>query len=502
MTWKKFNTDILIVGGGVAGVAVSVTAARNGMKTLLVESQGSLGGLATNGLVTGVAGMVEGICKEFLDRMNIQGDLIPRPHMSSFDPDKAKIMLEHMLLETGARILYWTYAVDVAVEGNKITKVICHSKSGRMEINARIVVDTTGDADVAACAGVPFETGSPEFAGMNMSTTLAFRMANVNLMKYREAMAAWRAEQKVPAQISIIADLEEQAVKNGDLPHFIFPTALIYQVPGTTEDNADVTIMTAHSFHTRNLDVEDLTRQTIEQHQQIMWLEKFFQKYVPGFEKGRLTNIANLHGIRDSRRIMGEYVLKDEDVVCARKFADGIAKFPEFLDTHHPTSPRIGFMRHIHIDEPEEPAVCRPAECSADMHPFGRPAGYEARCNPKEYCEIPYRSLVPEKIDNLLVAGRCVSAEFNALAAVRVIATSMSTGQAAGIAAAICATDGVIPRKLDGKLVRKTMIEQGVPLDKEPDGHWAAAKELKGEYVVGPGDFIWVKTPEGLKAHF
>lgn len=457
---------------------------------------------ATNGLVSGVAGMVEGICKEFLDRMEAQGGLCPRPHLPSFDPEKGKIVLEHMLLEAGARLLYWTYATDVSVEDNRIKEVICHSKSGRVEISATIVVDTTGDADVAAYAGVPYEVGSPEFAGLNMSTTLAFRMADVNLRAYREATQVWYARQKVPAKMSMIADLEEQAVRNGDLPYFIFPTALIYQVPQTPEDNADVTVMTAHSFYTHNLDVEDLTRQTIEQHQQIMWLETFFRKYVPGFENGRIAGIANLHGIRDSRRIIGEYVLKDEDVACASKFKDGIAKFPEFFDTHHPTSPRIGFMRHVHIEEPKEHAVCRPAECSDGMHPFVKPGGYEARCDPKEYCEIPYRSLVPLKIDNLFVAGRCVSAEFNALAAVRVIATGMSTGQAAGMAAALCIKEGIIPRQLDGKLVRKAMIEQGIPLDKEPDGHWADAKKLKGEYVVGPGDFIWVQTPEGLKAHF
>ncbi len=502
LTTKEFNPDVLVVGGGMAGVAAAVTAARNGMRTLLVENQGSLGGLATNGLVTGVAGMIEGICKEFLDIMDADGSLCPRPHLPSFDPEKAKFVLERMLLEAGARILYWTHAIDASVENDRIKNVVCHSKSGRMEIAPKMVLDTTGDADVAAYAGVPYEVGSPDFAGLNMSTTLAFRLANVNMRAYGEAIKAWSARDKTSTKISIIAELMETAVQNGDLPFFIFPTALIYPVPQTPEDDSDVTVMTTHSFHTRNLDVEDLTRQTIEQHQQILWMEKFFRKYVPGFEKCRLTGIANLHGIRDSRRIVGEYVLKDEDVVCGSKFEDGIAKFPEFLDTHHPTSPRIGFMRHIHLAEPKEHAICRPAECSADMHPFAKLQGYEARCNPREYCEIPYRSLVPAKIENLLTAGRSVSAEFQALAAVRVIATSMSTGQAAGIAAALCLKDGIAPRKLDGRRVRQALIEQGIPLDKAPDGHWSELRELNGEPVVGPGDFVWIRTPEGLKSRF
>lgn len=500
MTAKKYNVDVLVVGGGVAGVAAAVTTARAGLKTLLIDSQGTLGGLATNGYVTGVAGMVEGFCKEFLDRLEAEGDLYRRPHLPAIDPEKGKFMLERMVLEAGAAILYWTYAIDVVTEDRLIKKVICHSKSGRMEISAKIYIDTTGDAGIAAYAGVPYEVGSPEFGGLNMSTTLAFRMAGVNLPDYWEAMQNWQKEQKT-GYMSLFADKMEEAVANGDLPYFIFPTALIYQIPRTPPENADITVMTTHSFYTRNTDVEDLTRQAIEQHRQIAWVEKFLQKYIPGFEKSRLTGVASLHGVRDSRRIVGEYVLKDEDVACAKKFADGIAKFPEFFDTHHPTNPRIGFIRHIHLPEPKEPAVCRPAQCSSAMHPFVKPGGFEARVNPREYCEIPYRSLVPLKIDNLLVAGRCVSAEFHALAAVRVIATGMSTGEAAGTAAALSLQKGVTPRALDGRLVRQTLIDKGVPLDKAPDGHWANVRELHGEFVVIPGDFVAFKTPEGIKTH-
>jgi hypothetical protein len=497
---KKFSADVLVAGGGMSGVAAAITAARSGMRTLLVEGQGSLGGLATNGLVSGVAGMVEGICKEFLDRMDAEGALYPRPHLPCFDPEKAKLILERMVLDAGARMLYWTQIIDATPEGNSIKQVIGHAKSGSMAIDAKLVIDATGDADVAAYAGVPYEAGSPEFGGLNMSTTLAFRLANVDMRQYGEAMRAWFAKEP-RTHMSLVGERMEQAVQDGEMPYYTFPTALIYRVPQTPEEDSDVTVMTAHSFYTRNLDVEDLTRQSIEQHQQILWLEKFFRKYVPGFARCRLTGIANLHGVRDSRRVLGQYILRDEDVVCARKFEDGIAKFPEFFDTHHPTSPRLGFMRHVHLEEPKEPAVCRPAQCSGDMHPFVRRGGYEARCNPTQYCEIPYRALVPLKIDNLLVAGRCVSAEFNALAAVRVIATGMSTGQAAGIAAALCVKGGMAPRELDGKLVRKTLIDQGVPLDNPPDGHWAEVRKLQGEHVVVPGDFIMTRTPEGLKSH-
>ena len=504
---KKYDMDVVVAGGGVAGVSAALSAARSSLKTLILESQISLGGLATNGYVTGVAGLIDGNCKEWLDRLDADGDLVRRPHQSSIDPEKGKFMLETMLLEAGAKILYGAYVIGAVTKNKKIKEVICHTKSGQMAISAGMFIDATGDADLAAYAGVPYEVGSPEFGGYNMSTTLAFRMANVNMVAYGEANRVWMAKQaavnKVRTKFSLISELEDEAVKNGDLPAFVFPTALMYPVPRTKPEDADMCVMTTHSFKTHNTDAEDLTRQIIEQHQQIAWMEKFFRKYVPGFEKARLTGVANLHGVRDSRRIVGEYILKDEDVACAVKFEDAVAQFPEFFDTHHPTSARIGFMRHIHLDEPKAPAVCRPAECSEEMHPFGIPKGkYEARVNPLDYCEIPYRSLVPLKIDNLLVAGRCVSAEFHAIAAVRVIAPSLSTGQAAAIAASLCKKDNVTPRELNGKLVRQAMIAQGVPLDKEPGGHWAAVKkELQGEFVVLPGDFVGVMTKDGIRTH-
>jgi hypothetical protein len=493
MNTKAFDVDVLVAGGGVAGVSAALTAARGGLRTLLLEAGTSLGGLATNDYVSGIAGVVDGNCKEWFDRMAREGYTGPR---NTFDPERAKLVMESMLLEAGARILYGVWVIDAVTDNGNIKELVCHSKSGRMAVSAKIYIDATGDADVAAYAGVPYDIGCPEFAGLNMSTTMAFRMANVNMKRYLEARMAYQKTH--PNAMNIIADLEEKAVKNGDLPYFIFPTALIYQVPGTQENDADITVMTTHSFHTRNTDVEDLTRQIIEQHQQIQYMEKFLKKYVPGFAKARLTGIANLHGVRDSRRIIGEYILKDEDIVCGRKFEDGIARFNEFLDTHHPTSARLGFMRHIHMTEPKESAVCRPAQCSGDMHPFVRPGGYEARVNPLDYSEIPFRTVIPLKIDNLMVVGRCVSAEFNANAAVRVIAPSMSTGQAAAMAAGLCIKDGAIPRQIDGKLIRKMMIAQGIPLDKPILGKIAGGN-TKGEFVVTSGDFIGLKTPDGVK---
>ena len=181
------NFDLLVAGGGVAGVSAALTAARQGLKVLLVEGQISLGGLATNGYVNGIAGMVDGNCAEWLDKLEAEGALIRRPHQSCIDPEKGKLALERMLLEAGVKIIYGVYVTGVTVKNKIIKEIVCHSTGGEMALSAKLFIDGTGDANLAAYAGVPYEEGGNDFHGLNMGTTLAFRMANVNLPKYGEA---------------------------------------------------------------------------------------------------------------------------------------------------------------------------------------------------------------------------------------------------------------------------------------------------------------------------
>jgi hypothetical protein len=499
--------DVLVIGGGPAGCAAGITCGRRGLRTLLVENQNTLGGLATNGYVNGVAGIVEGLCKEWLDRLEAKGALCNTPHSPGTDPEKAKFELENMLLQAGTRILYGVLAVDVNKAGNNIESVVCYSKSGRMEIRARLFIDASGDADIAAAAGVPYEVGDAEYMGLNMAHTMGCRMSHVNLTKYRQAFADWVSVNKgYPGNFTLAGECMDKAVENGDLPYPIFPGSLINQIPGAPDDDADVTFLCGHSYYCRNLDKEDLSRQIVEQHQQNIWLEEVFRKYVPGFEACKVTGVGSLPGIRDSRRIVGEYVLKDTDVVAGVKFEDGVTRFPEHLDTHHPTSRYNGFRHHIHSKEPISGAI-NLEENSWDkaMHPFCPPEEdiYGVWTHPANYCESPYRVLVPLNVDNLLVAGRSVSAEFHAMAAVRVIAVCFDLGEAAGIAADRCLREGIRPRDLDGKKVRQDMIDSGIPLDKIPDGYWAFLAEVSGEdgdrneYVRLRGDMMGVRQPDG-----
>jgi flavin-dependent dehydrogenase len=173
-----YDVDVLVIGGGPGGFAAAISAARRGLRTLLIENLTSLGGLMTNGFVTGPAGMIEGICKELLDRLDKKGYLYNTPHTPAVDPERSSSRGDK-LLQSGCRLLYGMHAVDVVMNGNNIESVVCYSKGGRTEIKARYFVDATGDADIAVAAGVPYEIGNAEYMGLNLAHTMGVRMSNV-----------------------------------------------------------------------------------------------------------------------------------------------------------------------------------------------------------------------------------------------------------------------------------------------------------------------------------
>jgi len=197
---------------------------------------------------------------------------------------------------------------------------------------------------------------------------------------------------------------------------------------------------------------------------------------------------------------MGEYIFTAEDIAAAKKFEDGVVQQTEMYDAHVPTPGHHTASRHIHAWEPIEPAVCRPTQDDKDymMNPFVDPRPSEVRVNPRTYCEIPFRSLICKGVDNLMVAGRCYSSDYHANGSTRVIAPSMSMGQATGIGASIFIDKKLNAiRELDGKLVRERLIELGVKLDREPDGYWKTIREFEGEFVVAGTDMIQIVNEKG-----
>ena len=507
---KEFFCDIAIIGGGVGGCAAAIAAARRGQHVMMFEKGVSLGGLATNGYVPQIAGGIEGICLEFAERLDAAGMLRKRDPSKnyyrnpSFEPEWGKFILENMVTAAGARVIYDATAYDVEMEGpEKIKKVFLHTKGGTCSVEADIFIDATGDADLAAMAGVPYEVGGKDYAGLNMSTTLGTRWSGADLITYQKAEDEYQAKQKaegVQYPTPLVWALEEEAIQRGEvIRHICNKRTGFFRViiPNTPMDNADFVTFSFHSYFCHNTDVEDITRQVLEQHQLIQGFEKFLKKYVPGFANIRLVGTGSLPGVRDSRRIFGEYMLKAADIICGTKFKDGIARFPENMDTHHPTSQFVDRHCHDHLRPNElkgSAIVIEGHKCRADMHPFGEPEGVAAYPDPRDYCESPYGCLLPRRVDNLLAVGRCCSAEFHANGAMRIIGPAMETGQAAGVAADIALKRGVRPRDISGVEMRKIMIEEeGIPLDEPCDGFWAEQRAKKGtpKFVGGPvGDRI------------
>lgn len=503
-TSRRFYTDICICGGGPAGVAAAIAAGRSGKRAILLEWRESLGGLMTNGYITGMAGVVDGIALEFLQRLDAEGHAVMRQHLPVAEPEHGKQLLEEMILQSGTRILYGTHVVDCVKENGRIKSVVAYCKSGKIEITAGAYIDCTGDADLVMAAEAPYEVGDAEFCGLNISATMGFRLAYVNIKKYNEANAEWRRSPEYDRndfkKRSLIVHREFEAIKAGRLHDLLSPGNIVYPMPVNDPTCTDVTLDATHTFDCRCDDVVDLTRQIVDQHRKVIWFVDFLKNEVPGFESAVLESYAPMNGVRDSRRAIGEYTLTSSDVAGARKFPDGIWQHTEPFDTHVPTPGHHTALRHVHAAKPVENALCRPSQDDENymMHPLMRPLAWEVRVDPRNWCEIPFRSLICREVDNLLVAGRCFSADFNANGSVRVIAPCFGMGQAAAYGASLYLDSGLAAiRELDGALVRGKMIENGVRLDEAPGGYWKKIREFDGQPVVTPSDMVEMMNEKG-----
>ena len=416
--------DVVVAGGGPAGVGAAVAAARNGAKTLVVEEFGCLGGMLTSGLHTHVcilksAGggqdfIIGGVGMELCQRGEAKAYGEIRGSGYDFEVEAMKRDLDDWMGEVGADLLYHTRVVDAIVEASACRGIVIENKSGRSAIMAKQVVDCTGDADLAALAGVPFGKGR-EADGLMQPTTLMFRLEGIDIDKIN-------AYRKTDAKLQRFC---QKAIEAGDMPPFqtelmgfwwtrFRPTQL--GVNFTNIARIDCT------------DASEVTRATIEGRAQAAILAKCFRKYIPGFEEAYIVDTAHVLGTRESRRIKGERTLSIDDVVQCRKSNQGVAKGSFFVDIHSPDQTGLFEPRHL-------------------------PKG--------EHYDVPYGCLVPLAIDNLLVAGRAISCTHEALGSVRVMFQCMALGEAAGTAAAMCAEAKARPRELDVPALRRQLQAQG-----------------------------------------
>lgn len=447
--------DVLVAGGGPAGFGAAVAAARKGCKTLLIERESALGGLSTVGLVPIPLDLVCGIGREMIDALEV---LNAHWHRNS-DPEKHKLVLDRMLKASGADLLLATHIVEAIVRDNKVCGVVIESKSGRQAVLADRVIDCTGDADVAHFAGCECFEGRKE-DGKHQACSLDFRLGGADWDKYLDS----DFKKNDPRWIQLI----EKAVANGDLPYMIENHLnWITHVPGRPQHcgKDEICICISHSRNCDPLSGRDLTRMYQEGREQAAIFSNFIRRFIPGFENSYLIDTANLLGVRESRRIVGEYVLKTLDFARGEKFDDAIASTNHHYDLHNPDGPgNIKWAREVidgkvcYVSAHGDPGSWMPP-CGAENMTDGWGRTGAARQFRDTPCDIPYRTLVPVKLDNLLAAGRCLSSEFMAQAASRLIMTCLNMGQAAGTAAAQSLQENVVPRKIDVKKLQATLAE-------------------------------------------
>ncbi len=455
--------DVIVVGGGMAGVGAGIAAARAGCRTLIIERESALGGLATVGLVNIPLDTVSGIGTQMFAQLEAMQALWHRHS----DPEKHKLVLDRMVKAAGADVLLVTHVVEALLDRGRIAGVVVESKSGRQALLARRVVDASGDGDVGYFAGCPCASGRAS-DGINQACSLEFRLGGVDWDAYRASDLQqhdyqWRAAIK-------------QALADGTLPYEVDNHLnWITHVPGRPEHAGmdEVSICFAHSRHCRPLDNRDLTRMYQEGREQAQFLWQFIRQRIPGFARSWLIDTAPLLGVRESRRVIGEYVMTGRDVASHAKFDDVVATSIHGFDIHHPTGPGNVKWAELALGGQRRCVIAGPAGTRSSTMP---PGGLERLCDiagrtgaamqfpsPPAY-DIPYRAIVPLGVDDLLVAGRCLSADFEAQSGTRLIMFCLTIGEAAGTAAALSLQRGVTPRALDRGALQRTLIANGVDL--------------------------------------
>jgi ribulose 1,5-bisphosphate synthetase/thiazole synthase len=450
----RAKVDVLVVGGGPAGVMAARAAAvkedgtlkaapSEGPKVMLIESRGFLGGNLTIGLpILGFLShkgqqIIKGLPEEFIDRLRARvaaGEHVPcKNHMSLtiIDSEMAKTVCQEMLQEAGVDILYYVFCVGVIKDGNRVKGVIIESKAGREAILADTVIDATGDADVAFRAGVECHKGG-EDGGMQ-PPTLMYNMRNVNVDELRDALSnhpdIFDMDVMPPEQFKrryfITVGLRNQ-IKKATEAGFHIPVARTILITGLKDDEIWVNMSRISGVDPTK--PESYTNGELVARKQIYEIADYLRKYVPGFENAKMETVAPFTGIRESRVIVGKYVLTAQDVLDCRKFDDSIAVAGYPVDIHH----------------------SKGSDCTMYFCP--------------DCYDIPYRCLVPANVEGLLVAGRCSSMNHEAMASTRVMSTCMALGEAAGRAARIAFSDKVLPSQVDVSEVRKELKETGAYL--------------------------------------
>lgn len=442
------EADVVVCGGGPGGFAAAIAAARHGAKTLLIERYGFLGGLATAGLVAPILGhtasrshtpIVEGILREIADRMHaINGCPTWEEALQEwgirFDAEALKIVLDEMCVEAGVQLMLHSYIADAVAEDGTIKAVLVENKSGRQAVLGRIFIDGTGDGDVAYRAGAPTTHGRP-FDNRPMAMGSFFHLAGFDPLSEER-----RKE---------LVELVREEMSKGRF-RFYNPNFLNVNTYHRDHSSPNMT-----RFGGNPDDVKDLTAAELSTRAEVWKLVRYLQQNVPEFRNCYVQQTSAQIGPRESRQIVGPYVLSGEDVRSGAKFPDAIARGSWWIDIHCPRGET--YPAHLCVVE-----CAKGEECPFWVSEHTRMLAREQLYPPEgDWYEIPYRSLLSVGIRNLLSSGRCISATPEGVAGSRVMGTCIAIGQAAGTAAALATSAGVFPGDLDAQVLRETLRRDG-----------------------------------------
>lgn len=451
--------DVIVVGSGPAGIIASLASAGNGARTLLVEKQSCLGGNASSGLpFLGFYNdrnerIVGGVPWKLVERLReahaspetwfynpackyTSGGLI------TFEPAGFRKVVFEMLSEAGVACWLHTMFTVPIMRGDAVEGVVLESKSGREAVSSKTVIDASGDGDVAARAGAAFQKGDPQ-NGMTQPVTLIFQIANVDMKRFLEDVENnpdnyhihnpinlnYQKDYKegMRMEISGLEGICQKAMRTGD---YDVPSPYIIFV--CMPRNGTILVNMAK---VKGIDATDkcaLSHAEMEGSKNVWKVMSFLKKYVPGMKSAEIDWIAPSMGIRETRRISGQYTLTEQDMDSKTKFDDRIAMGGRYIDVHDPTPDNTGKSLYTTF-----------------------PNGYY----------IPFRALIPQKVNNLLTAGRCISVSYAAFGSTRVQAQCMATGQAAGTAAALAAKENIPINNLNISRLQETLRKDGAIID-------------------------------------
>ena len=428
--------DVFVAGGGSSGVAAAVNAARNGASVCVSEQSAMFGGLGTSGLMTGLMIPKDfcGFGVEILNELRRQGGCNYRPDKSAYflvpyQVEFMKRIYDDIMAESGAAIYLYTKIIGVVMKGGVVEYAVLAGPEGNFAVKAKIFIDATGDAVLSGYAGVKTVTGDEQ--GQTQAPTMVAYYANVDMEKRNAFFREHGGD-----EVKVVHMYIPQAVADGVI------TIEDYHHPGAFFVSNNMAVVNAgHVYGADCSTSRGLTTATVTGRKMALEYFNFYKKYIGGFENAIFVTTGSWLGIRETRRIIGRYVVNYEDQRCYRKFGDAVCRFPggSGSDIHASSADGEAYKQYYKL--------------------FTERDDYKSG----DWFDFPYRSLLPVGVENLLVTGRCASADRRVNGQLRNMGTCLMMGQAAGTAAALCAKDGVYTGDVDMAKLQKVLADAGLP---------------------------------------